>query len=45
MSQYGAYELHAGEARLHARTRMHAPPCARACARKYVIFIAIPRQQ
>jgi hypothetical protein len=22
-SQYGAYALHAGQARLHARTRMH----------------------
>ena len=24
-SQCGAYELHAGKARLHARTRMHMP--------------------
>ena len=24
-SQYGAHELHAGQARLHARTRMHTP--------------------
>ena len=24
-SQYGAYELHAGKARLHARTRMSTP--------------------
>jgi hypothetical protein len=24
-SQYGTYELHAGYARLHARTRMHTP--------------------
>jgi hypothetical protein len=24
-SQYGAYALHAGEARLHARTGMHTP--------------------
>ena len=24
-SQYGAYALHAGLARLHARMRMHAP--------------------
>ena len=27
-SQYGAYELHVGQARLHALTRMHTPPRA-----------------
>jgi hypothetical protein len=52
-SRYGAYELHAGEARLHARTRMHSPTRSgththgRAHARthKYVILIACSRQQ
>ena len=37
MTQYGAYTLHAGQARLHTRTRMHAPghptpPHTRTCA-------------
>jgi hypothetical protein len=41
MSQYVAYKLHAGYARLHACT----PPCARTHAHNYVIFIAFPRQQ
>jgi hypothetical protein len=52
-SQYGAYELHAGLARLHARTRMYTPTrpgtrmyaCARVHTHKYVIFIAFTRQQ
>jgi hypothetical protein len=30
-SQYGAYELHAGEARLHARKRMHTPTHTQMC--------------
>ena len=52
-SQYGAYALHAGLARLHARIRMNTPtrPGTHIHARKHthrdkkVIFIASPRQQ
>ena len=54
-SQYGAYALHAGLARLYARMRMHTPtrPGIHMHARKrkhahtdqYVMFIACPRQQ
>jgi hypothetical protein len=36
-SQFGAYELHAGLAKLHARTHSHTV--------QYVILIAFPRQQ
>jgi hypothetical protein len=52
MSQYGAYALHAGLAKLYARMCMHMPthPCTHmhACMRKhahteqYVILIAFP---
>ena len=38
-SQYGAYKLHAGLARLHTRTH------ERAHTQKCVIFIAFPLQQ
>ena len=56
-SQYAAYEAHAGQARLYARTRTHTPrsPGTRTQARarthththtqKYIKFIACPRQQ
>jgi hypothetical protein len=45
-SQYGAHELHAAEARLHARTRMHTPMLpAHARTLTDVIFIVLPRQQ
>ena len=37
MSQYGAYVLNTGQARLHACMHMHT--------HKYVIFIAFPWQQ
>ena len=43
-SQYGAYELHDGQARLHSHTL--APGRTRAPNQhKYVIFIAFLRQQ
>ena len=55
MSQYGAYVLHAGLARLYARIRMHTPsrPGIHMHARtrkhahrnQYVILIAFPQQQ
>ena len=45
-SQYGAHELHAGQARLHARTRMHTPMrLAHARTHTHVILIVLPRQQ
>ena len=54
-SQYGAYALRAGLARLYARMRMHTPtrPDTHMHARmrkhahthQYVILIAFPRQQ
>jgi hypothetical protein len=54
-SQYGAYALRTGLARLYARTRMHTPtrPGNHVHARKrmhahtdqYVILIAFPQQQ
>ena len=54
-SQYGAYALHAGLARLYARMRMHTPtrPGTHMHARtrkhahtdKYVILIVFPQQQ
>jgi hypothetical protein len=54
-SQYGAYALRAGLARLHARIRTHTPthPGAHMHARprkyahtdQYIILIAFPRQQ
>ena len=54
-SQYGAYALHAGLARLYARMRMHTPtrPGTHMHARtrkhahtdQYVILIAFPQQQ
>ena len=54
-SQYGAYALRAGLARLHARMRMHAPTCPgthmHARTRKnshtdqYIILIAFPQRQ
>jgi hypothetical protein len=52
-SQYGAYALHAGLARLYALMRMHTPmrPGTRIHARthahtdQYIILIAFPRQQ
>ena len=30
-SQYGAYALHAGQARLHVRKRMHTPTRSGTC--------------
>ena len=46
-SEYGAYDLHAGSARLHARMRMCTPTLRSASARthRYVILISFPRQQ
>ena len=48
-SQYGAYALRAGLARLRARMRVQTPkrPGTHMHARAYqfVIFIAFPRQQ
>jgi hypothetical protein len=48
-SQYGAYALHAGLTRLHARMRMHTPTRpithTHAHTEQYVILIAFPRQQ
>jgi hypothetical protein len=52
-SQHGAYALHAGLARLHARMCMHTSTSSRTHAHarthtythKYVILIALPREQ
>jgi hypothetical protein len=46
-SQYGTYALHAGQARVHARTstRARTRMQARLHTDKYVIFIAFPGQQ
>jgi hypothetical protein len=48
-SQYGAYALHAGLVRLHARTppRPRAPPPHTHTHkhRKYLLLIAFPQQQ
>ena len=55
MSQYGAFALRAGLARLYARMRMHTPTRPRihmhartrehAHTNQYVILIALPQQQ
>jgi hypothetical protein len=37
--EYGAYKLHAGIARLHARTRMHTPTLPDVCAHKQIWII------
>ena len=42
-SQYGAFSLHAGLARLYARARMHTDTLTH--ADRYVILIAFPQQQ
>ena len=54
-SQYGAYALRAGLARLYARMRTHTPTCPgthmhartrkHAHTNQYVILIAFPQQQ
>ena len=48
-SQYGAYALRAGLARLYARMRMHTPTLpdtyVHARTHQYVIIIAFPQQQ
>ena len=47
--QYGAYEFHATQTKLHARTCRHTPkrqgPRTHAYTQKYVLIIAFPRQQ
>jgi hypothetical protein len=40
-SQYGAYALHAGLARLHARMRMHTPTRTHAHTDQYVILVLL----
>jgi hypothetical protein len=44
-SQYGAYALRAGLAKLYVRMRMHAPTRKHAHTDQYVILIAFPLQK